>query len=187
MKIVKKQKSEVKNKWKSRKRLPRILRINRIRGLKVSVLFSDGHNRVLDFEEIFKTWKVSKKSHEFKLLKPEEFKKVKLENHTLTWSNVTIELKNFDGKKISLPYQVGADILYELSEPDDSREGEGIGTLIKKARLKAGLTQEELGERIGSDKYYISKIESNQHHVEVTTLRKIVEGGLHKRLEIHIK
>lgn len=185
MKSVKTKK--MKNKWKSRKKLPRILRINRIKGLKISVLFSDGHNRVLDFEKIFAQWNITKKSYEYKLLKPEEFKKVKLEDFTLTWNNLKMEMENFDGTKISLPYQIGADNLYELSYPDESREGLGVGTLIKKARIEAGLTQEELGERIGSDKHYISKIESNQHQVEVTTLRKIIEGGLHKRLEFVIR
>lgn len=178
---------KVKSKWKSLKRLPRILRINSIRGFTISVLFSDGHNRVLDFEKIFKDWKVSKKDFEYKLLTLSEFKKVKLDDHTLTWTNVKIEMTNFDGKKIVLPYQIGADTLYELSEPDKAREGLPVGLLIKKERIKAGLSQEELGARIGSDKHYISKVEADQFHVEISTLRKIIEGGLHKRLQITIK
>lgn len=180
-------KQKSKGKWKSQKRLPRILRINRVKGFTISVLFSDGHNRMLDFRKIFKEWKITKKDPEFKLMNPEEFRKVKLDDHTLSWPNVKIELTGFDGKKIAHPYQVGADTLYELSEPDHIREGLPVGALIKKERIKAGLTQEELGERIGSDKYYISRVEADQFHVEISTLRKIVEGGLHKKLQIVIR
>ncbi|HWY34551.1 MAG TPA: hypothetical protein VNX68_07885, partial [Nitrosopumilaceae archaeon] len=73
---------------KNHKRLPKILRINRIdkKNLRVSVLFSNGEDRLLDFGQIFKKdWKVTKKDPEFKLLNPVEFAKVKVENHTLSW------------------------------------------------------------------------------------------------------
>jgi DNA-binding XRE family transcriptional regulator len=179
---MKKEKEQ--RKWRSDKKLPRILRINKV---VISVLFSDGHNRILDFNQIFRDWQVTKKDIEFKLLEPEEFKKVKLHDFTLTWNNLKTEVTGFDDKKLTLPYQIGPDTLYELSTPDEVRENLTVGTLIKKERIKAGLTQEELGERIGSDKTYISKVEANQFHIEISTLRKIVEGGLHKRLEILIK
>ena len=142
---------------------------------------------MIDFEKVFREAKVSKKSREYKLLDPIEFKKVKLENFTLTWSNVKFEMDGFDGKKLVLPYQIGADTLYEFSEPDEVRESLSVGTLIKKERKKAGLTQEELAERIGSDKFYISKVESDMFKIEIATLRKIIEGGLHKRLQIVIR
>lgn len=173
-------------KWKSQKRLPKILKINRIKGLTISVLFSDGHNRLLDFEKILKDWKVTRKDREYVLFDSAEFKKVKLDNFTLSWPNIQTKLKGFGGDEISIPYTIGADVLYELSELDKSREP-SIGELIKKERVRAGLTQEELAERIGTDKFYISKVESDQFHVEVSTLRKIIEGGLLKRLEINIK
>jgi len=174
-------------KWKSEKKLPKILRINRVRGLLISVLFSNGHNRTLDFKEIFKKWTIRKKDKEYKLLDPAEFKRVKLEDATLTWDNVITEMKGLNGEKVHQCYQIGADILYELSESDQTREKLPIGSLIRKARIKAGLTQQELGQRIGSDKFYISKVEAGLFHIEISTLKKIVEGGLHKKLQIQIK
>ena len=36
-----------------------------------------------------------------------------------------------------------------------------IGVLLHEARLKKGLTQEELAEKVGTTKSYISKIENN--------------------------
>jgi len=182
---VKEKKSAAK--WKSQKRLPKILKINRVKGLTISVLFSDGHNRLLDFNEIFKQLKVTKKNKEYILLNPAEFKKVKLNDFTLTWNNVKTEVEGFDNQKLVIPYQIGADTLYEMSVPDESRETIAVGGLIRKARIEAGLSQEELGERIGSDKAYISKVEADKFHIEISTLRKIVEGGLHRRLEIVIR
>lgn len=49
-----------------------------------------------------------------------------------------------------------------------------IGALIQEARLEKGLTQEELAEKCGATKSYISKIENNIKEVRISTLQKIV-------------
>ncbi|WP_420387631.1 helix-turn-helix domain-containing protein [Roseivirga sp.] len=62
-----------------------------------------------------------------------------------------------------------------------------IGVLLQEARLKKGLTQEELASRAGTTKSYISKIENNIKEVRLSTLKKIVELGLDGELELMIK
>ena len=62
-----------------------------------------------------------------------------------------------------------------------------IGVLIQEARLEMGLTQEELAEKVGTSKSYISKIENNIKEVRISTLQKIVELGLGGRLLLSIK
>ena len=62
-----------------------------------------------------------------------------------------------------------------------------IGALILEARLEKGLTQEELAEKVGTTKSYISKIENNVKEVRISTLKKIVELGLGGQLEFSIK
>jgi HTH-type transcriptional regulator/antitoxin HipB len=62
-----------------------------------------------------------------------------------------------------------------------------IGYLIQQARLEKGLTQEELAEKCGTNKSYISKLENNVKEVRLSTLQKIVELGLGGRLELTIK
>ena len=62
-----------------------------------------------------------------------------------------------------------------------------IGVLIHEARLEKGLTQEELAEKIGTTKSYISKIENNIKEVRISTLQRIVELGLDGHLELSIK
>lgn len=62
-----------------------------------------------------------------------------------------------------------------------------IGALIHEARLEKGLTQEELAEKVGTTKSYISKIENNLKEARISTLQKIVEVGFGGQLQISIK
>lgn len=62
-----------------------------------------------------------------------------------------------------------------------------IGALLHEARLEKGLTQEELAEKVGTTKSYISKIENDVKEVRISTLKKIVEIGLGGRIELAIK
>lgn len=62
-----------------------------------------------------------------------------------------------------------------------------IGALIHEARIEKGLTQEELAEKCGTTKSYISKLENNIKEVRISTLQKIVELGFGGHLQLSIK
>ena len=62
-----------------------------------------------------------------------------------------------------------------------------IGALIHDARLEKGLTQEELADKVGTTKSYISKIENNIKEVRISTLQKIIELGFGGRLQLLIR
>ena len=62
-----------------------------------------------------------------------------------------------------------------------------LGFLIQQARLEKGMTQQELADKCGTNKGYISKIENNIKEVRISTLQKIVELGLGGNLELSIK
>jgi HTH-type transcriptional regulator/antitoxin HipB len=62
-----------------------------------------------------------------------------------------------------------------------------LGYIMQQARLKKGMTQEELAENCGTNKGYISKIENNIKEVRLSTLQKIVELGLGGQLELSIR
>jgi len=62
-----------------------------------------------------------------------------------------------------------------------------LGALIHEARLEKGLTQEELANKVGTTKSYISKIENNIKEVRFSTLQKIVELGLGGQLQLSIR
>lgn len=62
-----------------------------------------------------------------------------------------------------------------------------LGVLLQQARLDKGLTQEQLAEKVGTNKGYISRVENNIKDVRISTLQKIVEVGLGGHLQLSIK
>jgi len=61
-----------------------------------------------------------------------------------------------------------------------------IAELIKVARKEAKLTQEQLAHRTGTKKSYISRIENGKSDIQLSTLIKIVENGLGKKINLTI-
>lgn len=57
---------------------------------------------------------------------------------------------------------------------EEGYENFKLGALIYAARHERGMTQEELAEKIGSTKSYISKIENDIKEVRLSTLKKII-------------
>ena len=53
-----------------------------------------------------------------------------------------------------------------------------FGVLLEEARLKLGMTQEELAEKCGTNKSYISRIENNTSDIRLSTLLRIIQKGL---------
>jgi HTH-type transcriptional regulator / antitoxin HipB len=62
-----------------------------------------------------------------------------------------------------------------------------LGALIYEARIEKGLTQEELAEKCGTNKAYISRVENDIKDVRISTLQKIIEVGLGGQLNLSIK
>ena len=169
--------------------IPCILRINEIIAddLKISVLFSTGENRWLDYQDIFTNiWKSKPSDFEYPLRDPKEFKKVILEDRTLTWYNIKIESTNLKGKRVVYPYQAGPDTLYDLSYPDDTRNI-NIGEMLRLWRTSAELTQAEVARRSGTSRSYITKIEAGRQDIELGTLSRIVQATFGKSLNITLK
>lgn len=121
------------------------------------------------------------------LFEPKEFAKVELQNNTLSWSNVKQFITMRNNEKKHVPFEIGADILLRYSRPEKSAVSVKIGRLIRESRMKSGLTQQELALRSGTTRNYISRIENDRSDIELDTLRKIIEIGLGKQLDLIIK
>ncbi len=52
-----------------------------------------------------------------------------------------------------------------------------VGVLLEEARVKLGLTQQELAEKCGTNKAYISRIENDASDIKLPTLIRIVNKG----------
>ena len=61
-----------------------------------------------------------------------------------------------------------------------------LGVMLKEARKEANVTQEELAERTGTKKSYISRIERGQSDIQFSTYYKLIETGLGRHLNISI-
>ena len=61
-----------------------------------------------------------------------------------------------------------------------------LGAMLKEARLESKITQEQLAERTGTKKSYISRIEKGQSDIQISTFNKLIEIGLEKHLVISI-
>jgi len=94
-------------------------------------------------------------------------------------------------KKITT-FEEHLDIQYgkKGSEQRDKFEADSIsfrlGEMLKEERIKAKLTQEQLAEKIGTKKSYISRIEAGKSDIQISTFYRIIELGLSKRLNISI-
>jgi DNA-binding XRE family transcriptional regulator len=168
-------------------KMPRILKINWIKDLSISVVFNNGESRIIDFRSVLNKINLVENSPARILYDSYEFQKVELDDNTLSWNNVEQYITMRNKEKIRVPFQIGADILLKHSTAEKSDLALSLGRLIKESRISLGLTQQELALMSGTSRSYISRIENDRSDVELGTLRKIIETGLGKNLEISIK
>lgn len=166
-------------------KIPRILSIEKIEGLQVYVVFNNGETRKLDFLKLLAEWNVEENDIEYKLFNEKEFQKVTLRNQTLSWENLATSLIDENGHEAKYPYEIGADVLYKHSEQTELSVN-SYGDLVRTERIKAGMTQDELAHKAGTTRFYISRFENNKSNIELSTLRRIVESGLGKKLQVQI-
>jgi transcriptional regulator with XRE-family HTH domain len=62
-----------------------------------------------------------------------------------------------------------------------------IGKIIKEIRKKNDITQDELAQRVGTKRAYISRIEKDASNVRLSTLVKILEKGLSARINLNVE
>ena len=61
-----------------------------------------------------------------------------------------------------------------------------IGELIKEERKNAKMTQEQLADKIGAKKSFISRIENGKTDIQLSTLYRLLEIGLGKTVEVSV-
>ena len=85
-----------------------------------------------------------------------------------------------------LDVQYGKVGMPERDEFDKETQAFCLAETLKEERLKAGLTQQQLAERIGTKKAYISRLENGKADVQLSTLFRIFEG-LGRRVSLTIQ
>lgn len=85
-----------------------------------------------------------------------------------------------------LDYQYGKKGTPEREEFEEGFEAFKLGVMIQELRKENGLTQEQLAERCGTTKTYISRIENNASDIRLSTLMRIVREGFGRQLKLSV-
>ena len=162
-----------------------ILKIIEVQGYIIYCVFSNGEYRRIDLKRFLDSQELKENSLVRELYDEEKVKGVELKNSTLTWPNIKKVTKLSNGMEFEVELDLDPIVLYENSEVDKERDSAyQLGRALKEARKSVGITQEELAQRVGTSKSYISKIENCKSDIGYKTLRKNIEVGLDKKIVI---
>ncbi|MCU7694702.1 helix-turn-helix domain-containing protein [Haoranjiania flava] len=75
----------------------------------------------------------------------------------------------------------------ERTEFEIKAKSFAIGELIKEERKLAQMTQEQLAQKIGARKSFISRIENGHSDIQLSTLYKLIEFGLGRKINLTIQ
>ena len=59
-----------------------------------------------------------------------------------------------------------------------------ISEILKEARREVNLTQQQLAEKVGTKRSYISRLENGKCDIQLSTLYRIFEDGLGKKISL---
>ena len=61
-----------------------------------------------------------------------------------------------------------------------------LGVMLQELRKDQGMTQEQLADKCGATKTYISRIENNASDIRLSTLMRIISEGLGGHLKLSV-
>jgi len=89
--------------------------------------------------------------------------------------------KNFD-ELLALKYgEIGTD---KRDNFEEKAQYFVISEILKETRKEAKMTQEQLAEKVGTKKSYISRLENGKCDIQLSTLYRIFEFGLGKKVNL---
>jgi DNA-binding XRE family transcriptional regulator len=167
--------------------LPRIIKILQVDPFKVTALWTTSEIRIIDFEPLFRDWQAQGDDRLAPLMNYTNFEQVAVsEARTLYWPNVPISI-TLRNRTITAPLDLDPDVLYQQSTLVKKAEKIPVGSLLKRAREEAGLSQLELALKSGTTRHYISRIENGKSDIQLETLNKIVQLGMGKEVRVEIR
>ena len=89
------------------------------------------------------------------------------------------EIKTFDELIKKEHGKIGSD---GRNEYEEDAQMFIVSEMLKEARKTANMTQEQLAIKAGTKKSYISKIENAKGNIQLSTLIRIFEKGLNKKI-----
>ncbi len=85
-----------------------------------------------------------------------------------------------------LDQQYGKRGTEERESFEEGFEAFKLGVMLQELRKNNGLTQEQLAQKCGTTKTYISRIENDASDIRLSTLMRIIREGFGKHLKLSI-
>lgn len=165
----------------------RILKIRHSNFPNIAFVAGNGEHRTIDLKKHFKRLNLSDKDFGYQILKDKNlFNSVSLEENALAWKQLQSTVNLPSGKSLTTFFHLDPIMVLKHSEPEMRKLGYDIGQEIREERLCQDMSQQELAEKIGTSKHYISKLENSKTDFEFKTLQKVVELGLGKNIHLTI-
>lgn len=95
--------------------------------------------------------------------------------------------KNLTSFTDHLNEQYGERGSLEREKFEEGFEAFRLGVMLQEMRKEKGLTQEQLAEKCGTTKTYISRIENNASDIRLSTLMRIFKEGFGKQLRLSVE
>ena len=97
--------------------------------------------------------------------------------------------KDLTSFKDHLDQQYGKRGTANREKYEEGFEAFKLGVMIQQLRKDSGMTQEQLAEKCGTTKTYISRIENNASDIRLSTLMRIISEGFggHLRLSVDVR
>lgn len=95
--------------------------------------------------------------------------------------------KNLTSFTDHLNEQYGERGSLEREKFEEGFEAFRLGVMLQEMRKEKGLTQEQLAEKCGTTKTYVSRIENNASDIRLSTLMRIFKEGFGKHLRLSVE
>src|ERR1039457_3083716 len=100
--------------------------------------------------------------------------------------NKQINNNNLTSFSDHLDMQYGKVGTHEREKYEEGFEAFKLGVMLKQLREDQGMTQEQLAEKCGTTKTYISRIENSASDIRLSTVMRIFREGLGKHLMLSV-
>lgn len=93
---------------------------------------------------------------------------------------------NLTSFRVHLDQQYGTRGVEMRENFENEFEAFKLGVMLQELRKEKGLTQDQLAEKCGTTKTYISRIENNASDIRLSTLMRIIQSGLGGQLKLSV-
>lgn len=165
----------------------KILKIESLKFPNISFVSRNGEHRIINIKSFFNKLDIRVGDFGYEVITSSDiFNAVTLEDNALAWKSITKNITFPSGRNMEVFFHLDPLLTIQNSDLTASRYLKHLGEMVRQNRKQQNLSQTELARKIGTDKYYISKIENSKTDLEIKTLEKIIEVGLNKHFYMGI-